>query len=188
MPDFRQRLKELRKDRKLTQKQLAEDLGIATSTIIKYERGEREPNIQNIKRFAQYFGVSVDYLLGFDADFSTLDLTSKRLTLFDDEKIFFDDRGRLCFRDSESKKMLKFINERSQDAYRRSFATVAVRHRICTLKELPNLSTQEIEDLMDKYEHTLPKDEYNALIDELLDELEVNGFLSLKRDIIEEND
>lgn len=182
MPDFSQRLKELRKERKLTQKQLAESLGIATSTIIKYERGEREPNIQNIKRFANYFNVTVDYLLGFDDEFNNLDLTSKRIALFNDEKIFFDNRGQLGFKDSASKKMLGFINEQSQEAYRKSFSTVAVRHRICSLRELPTLSTQEIEDRIEKYEKTLPKDEYNSLIDELFDELEANGYLSMKRD------
>ena len=182
MPDFSQRLKELRKKRKLTQKQLAENLGIATSTIIKYERGEREPNIQNIKRFAQYFEVSIDYLLGFDEEFDNLDLTSKRLTLFYEDRVRFDEHGHLAYKDSAAKKMLKIIAEQSGGAYRKSYATVAVRHRVCSLKELPTLSTQEIEDRIEKYEKTLPKDEYNSLIDELFDELEANGYLSMKRD------
>lgn len=59
-------LKELRLDANLTQKELAKKLNIGQSTITQYERGDREPTIHNLSLYANFFGVSVDYILGLD--------------------------------------------------------------------------------------------------------------------------
>ena len=58
------KLKKLRKDRNLTQVRLASLLGIPQSTYSGYEAGSREPDIEMLDKLANYFGVSVDYLLG----------------------------------------------------------------------------------------------------------------------------
>ncbi|MBQ9949588.1 MAG: helix-turn-helix transcriptional regulator [Clostridia bacterium] len=58
------RLKELRKERGLTQLKLAIDLNANQNTISRYESGEREPGIEELIRIADYFDVSVDYLIG----------------------------------------------------------------------------------------------------------------------------
>lgn len=57
------RLRELRKARHITQLQLAMELNLTQNTISRYENGEREPGITELIRFADYFHVSVDYLL-----------------------------------------------------------------------------------------------------------------------------
>ncbi|MCK8827128.1 helix-turn-helix domain-containing protein [Natroniella acetigena] len=57
------RLKKLRKEAELTQAKLAKELNIGESTISLYESGNREPDYQILKRIADYFNVSVDYLL-----------------------------------------------------------------------------------------------------------------------------
>jgi transcriptional regulator with XRE-family HTH domain len=57
-------IKKLRNDRKLTQKQLGEALGITHRTIIRWEQGEGEPGIADLVTLARYFGVSVDQLIG----------------------------------------------------------------------------------------------------------------------------
>ena len=54
----------LRNERKLTQREFAQTLKIATSTISMYEKENREPDIATIVKIAEYFDVSVDYLLG----------------------------------------------------------------------------------------------------------------------------
>lgn len=59
-----QRLKQLRKEHKITAKQLGEKLQVAESTISLYENGKREPNFKTLLKIADYFCVSVDYLLG----------------------------------------------------------------------------------------------------------------------------
>ena len=58
------RLKELRLARKMSQQRLAIELSMAQNTISRYENGEREPGIDELIRIADYFDVSVDYLLG----------------------------------------------------------------------------------------------------------------------------
>ena len=57
------RIKELRKRRNITQLKLAMDLHTTQNTISRYESGEREPGISELVKLADYFGVSVDYLL-----------------------------------------------------------------------------------------------------------------------------
>ena len=58
------RLKEIRKARGISQIKLAMDLNMAQNTISRYETGVREPSIAELVKIADYFHVSVDYLLG----------------------------------------------------------------------------------------------------------------------------
>ena len=58
------RIRELREDLDLKQKQVAEDLICDQSLYSKYERGERPLPLELADRLADYFGTSVDYLLG----------------------------------------------------------------------------------------------------------------------------
>ena len=60
------RIKELRKKKNLTMKQLGEKLNLAESTISLYESNKREPDSITIAKLAKLFDVSVDYLLGVD--------------------------------------------------------------------------------------------------------------------------
>ncbi len=60
--DFR--LKVLRKKRRISQLKLAMDLNMNQNTISRYETMEREADYQTLIRFADYFDVSLDYLLG----------------------------------------------------------------------------------------------------------------------------
>lgn len=61
---FSKRLKELRKNRNLTQTGLANALNLSHGAIAMYETGKRQPDNETLTRIADYFGVSVDYLLG----------------------------------------------------------------------------------------------------------------------------
>lgn len=56
-------LRNLRETKKITQKQMSEILGISKSNVSKYESNDVEPNIDILKRYAEYFSVSTDYLL-----------------------------------------------------------------------------------------------------------------------------
>ena len=58
------RLKELREERKLTQKELANILNINSVTYLRYEKAQREPPLSVIADIANFYDVSVDYLLG----------------------------------------------------------------------------------------------------------------------------
>ncbi|MBQ7923740.1 MAG: helix-turn-helix transcriptional regulator [Clostridia bacterium] len=64
MKIFQERLIEQRKMNKCTQRQLSEYLGIAQPSYIRYENGSSEPSLETLVKLADYFDVSVDYLLG----------------------------------------------------------------------------------------------------------------------------
>lgn len=57
------RLKELRKRNNITQLKLAMDLNMSQNTISRYETGKREAGYQELIAIADYFKVSIDYLL-----------------------------------------------------------------------------------------------------------------------------
>ena len=64
MSGFSERLAALRRQRKLTQAELASQLGISKSAVSMYERGNREPELDLLQAMADFFGVSVSSLLG----------------------------------------------------------------------------------------------------------------------------
>lgn len=64
MKIFAIRLKELRMQQNLTQRELADILGYSCSAISNYEIGKNEPSFMDLIRIANYFCVSLDYLLG----------------------------------------------------------------------------------------------------------------------------
>ena len=58
------KLKKLRRNRDLTQEEVAAHIGISYQAISKWERGDGYPDITMLPTLADYFGVSTDYLLG----------------------------------------------------------------------------------------------------------------------------
>lgn len=58
------RLKELRQNKKISQLKLSLDLNMNQNTISRYETGEREADYKTLIKIADYFNVSIDYLLG----------------------------------------------------------------------------------------------------------------------------
>lgn len=62
--EFKDRLKELREEFKKDRYELAKFLNVSYSTIAKYESGLRSPDKETLNKLANYFNVSVDYLLG----------------------------------------------------------------------------------------------------------------------------
>ncbi len=73
MYEFAERLRSLRKDLKLSQKEVAMDLGVSQALLSHYERGIRECGLEFLVRIANYYGVSIDYILGrSNSKFGTL--------------------------------------------------------------------------------------------------------------------
>lgn len=60
---FKQRLKQLREDKKISQAELARELNVAQGTIGNWETGKRTPDINTLKVIANYFNVTIDYLM-----------------------------------------------------------------------------------------------------------------------------
>lgn len=63
---FNENLKIARERRNMTQKEVADSIGVAKSTYSLYESGNREPNVQTIKKIADTLKVSADDLLGLN--------------------------------------------------------------------------------------------------------------------------
>ncbi len=64
MSAFSDRLRMLRKSRKVSQTRLAKVLGYGYTAIANYESGRNEPSLGDLRRIADFFDVSTDYLLG----------------------------------------------------------------------------------------------------------------------------
>ena len=62
-----QRLKKLREERGLTADQLSDELKLLKTVIWGFEMGKKEPTVSQLMKYAEYFGVSMDYLMGREA-------------------------------------------------------------------------------------------------------------------------
>lgn len=60
------RLKELRKEKKLSQKEIAKEMSISEKTLSRWENGESQIKPEKAQQLADYFGVSVGVLLGYE--------------------------------------------------------------------------------------------------------------------------
>ena len=79
------KLKELRKEKGLSQIQIANAIGVKYYTIGKWERGDFEPDITNLTALANYFECSIDYLVGREDDFGNI--TVNKSITSENEKI-----------------------------------------------------------------------------------------------------
>ena len=68
MATFATRVRELRKRKRLTQNQLANELGVSMQTISLWERGPRKPDFEMLDRLTEYFEVRMEFLLGSSDD------------------------------------------------------------------------------------------------------------------------
>lgn len=63
---FSERLKELRKIKGVTQKEVADAVNLSIRAISNYEQGIREPSLDILKKLCVYFNVTSDYLIGLE--------------------------------------------------------------------------------------------------------------------------
>ena len=64
--EFNQKLQKLRKEKRLTQEELAEALFVSRTAVSKWESGRGYPNLESLKAMAMFFGVTIDELLSGD--------------------------------------------------------------------------------------------------------------------------
>ena len=85
---FPQRLMLLRHEHNVTQEELGEVLGVSKGSVSKYEKGTAKPTYKNLWELADYFNVSVDYLIGksdaFQADPVDQEFINEVVSLFDE--------------------------------------------------------------------------------------------------------
>ena len=83
---FGDRLKELRKSKKLTQVQVSEMIDVQQGTYSRWENGTLEPNLEAVVKLAKLFDTTTDYLLG-KTIYSTLDVVPHPITRIDLKKL-----------------------------------------------------------------------------------------------------
>lgn len=83
---FGEKLRELRKNKNLSQEELGKICGVAKNTISYWEKNLTQPSFEIVKEIAKYFNVSADYLLGIDLDkLEKLKVALKEAGLFNGE-------------------------------------------------------------------------------------------------------
>lgn len=94
------KLRELRKKAGLTLKEVGAAVGSAESTMSLYETGKRQPDFDTMKKIADYFGVTVDHLMGSEVDENSEKRSSDEQTLL---------RGFRNLSDSDKKEVLDYV-------------------------------------------------------------------------------
>ncbi len=79
---FGQMLKKLRINNELSQKTLADKIGVIQQSISAYENGTSDPSIDCLIKFAQFFNVTIDYLVGYSQAPSNHCFTEDQIELF----------------------------------------------------------------------------------------------------------
>ena len=72
-----ERIKELRTEKGLYQRELAQEIQIAPNTLSQFESGKAKPSYEVLTAIADFFECSVDYLLGREDDFGNITVTKK---------------------------------------------------------------------------------------------------------------
>lgn len=87
MANIGDKLKTLRKGRKLTQDQIAEHFGITRGAVSNFEIGRRKPDIKLLQAFAEFYGVPLDYFGAQSQKDELFELLSRAKIIFKDDNI-----------------------------------------------------------------------------------------------------
>ena len=93
MATFPDRLKEIRKQRGITQRSVAQFLDITDQSYQKYEYGMREPNHATTIKLANFFDIPMDYLMGRSDNLNAVILTERVKLLLSDKRLDLDAKG-----------------------------------------------------------------------------------------------
>lgn len=86
--EFNEKLQELRKQKGLTQEELAEALWVSRTAVSKWESGRGYPNIDSLKQIAKYFSVTIDELLSGDEILTIAEADQKQKENRDQDLVF----------------------------------------------------------------------------------------------------
>lgn len=97
------KIKDLRKQLKKTQLEVANELNISQQNYCRYENGQHEPDIDTLIKLADYFHTTVDYLIGHEVPYliNKSEFSSKQLAIMEEIKIL---------NNSECDKVLSYID------------------------------------------------------------------------------
>ena len=104
------RLKELRQEKKLSQKELAENIGVHYRTLQNWENEESQIKPEKAKQLADFFGVSVGYLLGYEMN---LKESQEKLKEFNSTLPTLEEFDEVLFKKQEKrfKRFVQFVSD-----------------------------------------------------------------------------
>lgn len=113
MATFSERFKELRKEKGMSQRELATALHMSNSAVAMYETGKRQPDLEALEQIADFFNVDMDYLLGrkntthriVEIDPNHIDYS---IQISGDERLLLETYGKL---ESEKKRVVMDLIE-----------------------------------------------------------------------------
>lgn len=120
-----ERIKELRQALGIRQVDMASDFGISQSTLSTWEGGRYEPDLATVTKLADYFGVSIDYLVGRTSNPKTANEIADRLGILDKERTHEEERVYMALQnDDKFRETMMRIYSLPEDV-RASFAEFA---------------------------------------------------------------
>lgn len=127
---FAQRLKELRKEKNMTQVQLAEALGVSKGTVAMWEIGKREPNFETLNALSDVFDRRIDYILGYSEDASSAKLSEAEI----------DQLGRWAAEDNFYETIMAYL---CLDEYGKNTVESVIRSEAARCREQGSLFPEE---------------------------------------------
>lgn len=146
------RLKELRKEKKLTQKELADIIGTTKLTISNWENGKHSMNSDKAQIIADFFGVSLGFLLGSTDD----------ATRYDDEEVFqvhiegldgtyYADSSKRNYNERQKETKKRFINFINKNGFLISDFEIDAVFNLLSEMDLGNPNTKKHAHLFNKF-------------------------------------
>lgn len=149
------RLKELRQEKKLTQQELAKEIGVSKLTILNWEKGEHQIKSEKAQQLADIFGVSVGYLLGYE-DYKTIQNDA-----FDS----YRNMAKLLLTNPDFKNIISEYDETNRKNGKLDLSLFVQAESIPIIE-------QDIKDLiLEEWEKTQPEDDYEEIDGTLSDNI-----------------
>lgn len=146
---FAKRLKKLRTERNIPLSKLADTLGVSAQSLSFYENAKRSPNLEQLAKISEFFGVSADYLAGFSSASSPqTDIQAIcRYIGIDDKAV--ENLRQINSSDTEHKQLMnEILSAFLSCGYFAEAMTELLKYRVCT--EIPVRTSDEAETLFDK--------------------------------------
>ena len=151
------RLKELRKEKKLSQKEIAKEMSISEKTLSRWENGESQIKPEKAQKLADYFGVSIGYLLGYNDNLDMVlkgrgtDMADLPSVLVATEIDFLNDKKEIEKLKRETLASIQFIE---------SIASTLARYEIAK-EGTYSLKLEQITNVLLDFYNTLERQEKN---------------------------
>ncbi len=104
-----ERLKILRNEKKLSQRELANKLNISNGTIAMYETNKRQPDNETLTKIADFFNVSIDYLLGRTDIKNTPTVDEEFSVILNNEELLVAFKDLMNLSDSDKQEIINYI-------------------------------------------------------------------------------